>query len=147
MKSKEIYEELSSGAWVQSALKHYDLERLENEEDVSALTNRLAIHFQELFEAYNQTLIQEEADEALEVQRVTEALNQDNTLIDTYKEQGWKVSKRSNKAVDTDGFIEDHREEIPKEALAVVKSKLTPFLKKEFTKYESITGYTYSAKR
>ena len=147
MKSEEIYEELSSGAWIRSALKHYDLERLENEEDVSALTNRLAIHFQELFEAYNQTLIQEEADEALEVQRVTEAINQDDTLVNTYKGQGWKVTKRANKTVDTDGFMADHREEIPRDAIAVVKSRLTPFLKKEFTKYESITGYTYSAKR
>ena len=135
MKSEDLWLAFESGEWLRSVI------------DDEAVLKKAALHFQEMWNMYKNELTQEEAHRIAEAHRVTEAINQDNALVDTYKEQGWKVSKRSNKTVDTDGFIEDHREEIPKEALAIVKSKLTPFLKKEFTKYESITGYTYSAKR
>lgn len=146
MTAQEIYEEISSGEWVHTLVNRMGY-AFRDEDEMDNFARRASIHFQELFESYIQTLSQEEAEEALEVQRVTELINQNPELAVPFKEKGWKVTKRTNKKVDMDGFIEDYGEEIPRDAIAVVKSKLTPHLKKELTKYESITGYTFSAKR
>ena len=146
MKSEEIYEEISSGAWIRALVNRMGYAFTE-ESEMDNFARRASIHFQELFETYTRALVQEEAEEALEVQRVTEAINQDSSLVPSYKEQGWKITRRTLKEVDTEGFIEGHRDSIPQDALAVVKTRLPPELKKEFAKYEAFKGYSYTVKR
>lgn len=147
MKSTEIYESLSSGEWIHKALVHFDLERLENEEDLSALSSRLALHFQEMWELYIETKEAEEIKELEDARAVVTALNEDASRVDEFKAAGWKVTARVKKSTDVNGFLEDYRGDLPVEALAVVKSKLPPHLKKEITKYESHEGHTYTVKR
>ena len=133
--SEDLWQAFESGEWLRSVI------------DDEEVLKKAALHFQEMWNLYQNITYHEEVQRIAEEQRVTELINQDPELAVSFKEKGWKVTKRTNKKVDMDGFIEDYGEEIPRDAIAVVKSKLTPHLKKELTKYESITGYTFSAKR
>ena len=133
--SEDLWQAFESGEWLRSVI------------DDEEVLKKAALHFQEMWNLYQNITYHEEVQRIAEEQRVTELINQDPELAVSFKEKGWKVTKRTNKKVDMNGFIEDYGEEIPRDAIAVVKSKLTPHLKKELTKYESITGYTFSAKR
>lgn len=143
--SKEIYDELSSGKWavrVLTAAAHHLPDDV-----VDNLVARLAVHFQELFSAYHEVLEQERSEEEAERIRVAEDIENDPTKVQYYRELGWKVSSRAKKSLDLDAFLSDYMSDIPKEALAVVKTKLPKHLQKELTKYESVEGHTYSVKR
>lgn len=144
MISKELYEELSSGKWIEGLLRpHVD------ERTVELLKMKCALHFQQLFTAYQNTLSQEESDDEAERQRISEDINRDPTPdnIARYREIGWKISTRAKKSLDMAGFLEDHRDAIPEEAFAVIKTKLPKHLQKELARYESFEGYTYIVKR
>lgn len=146
MNSKEIYEELSSGRWIHSPLVSAVWGEVD-EEDLSELISRLAVHFQELFAAYHLAVAQEESEEEAERVRIAEDVEANPHKIGEYRAGGWVVTKRAKKLLDLDGFLADHEQDIPKEALAIVKAKLPAALKKELVKYEQIEKYSYSVKR
>lgn len=147
MTSQEIYEEFTSGEWIHKALNHFDLERLETNEDVRALSSRLALHFQEMWKLYITTVEEEKTKELNDAQAVVVALNEDASRVDEFRAAGWKITARAKKVTDVSSFLEDYKSELPVECLAVIKSKLPPALKKEITKYESLEGQTYTVKR
>lgn len=146
MNSKEIYEELSSGRWLLTLIKRME-HAFPEEEHAELLANRAAVHFQEMFDAYHNALIQEESEEEAERIRVVEDLEINPDKFAEYRMAGWSVTRRAKNTLDLDSFIEDYKQEIPKEALAVIKTKLPKHLQKELVKYESFQGYSFTVKR
>ena len=148
-RSQEVYDSLSSGKWLLTLLKLFQKtgRSLDKTEDLEFVANRAATHFQELFNTYNECLAQEESEDEAERVRVLEDLEVNPDKISEYRIDGWSVTRRAKKSLDLDLFIEDHEQDIPKEALAVVKAKLPKHLQKELVKYESVQGYTFSVKR
>lgn len=148
MNSQEIYEELSSGAWIKRIIRQEAI-HIGNKKDFDNLGERLAIHFQELWNLYHSTLTQEASEEEAERVRISEEIEScskngtDYDLLyklNQYRNLGWSISKRTKKSMDIAGFLEDYGHVVPKEAFAVIKTKLPKDLKKELTKYESIVG-------
>lgn len=146
MSSEEIYEELSSGKWLLALIDRMGY-AFREETHAEMLANRASLHFQEMWAAYYTQRAQEESEQAAERVRVVESIEADPELIDKYRQEGWAITRRARKSVDLTAFFEDHQDAIPREALAVVKTKLPKELKKEFVKYESIEGYSYTAKK
>ena len=155
MNSKEIYEELSSGTWIKHIIRQEAI-RIGNEKSFNNLADRLTIHFQELWDLYHTTLAQEASEEEAERVRITEDIEScsengtDHDLsykLNEYRNLGWSISSRKKKHMDIEGFLEDYGHVVPKEAFAIVRTKLPKDLKKELVKYESIVGQTYSVKR
>lgn len=146
MNSQEIYEELSSGRWLPTLV--YRMRYVFREEaHAELLASSAAVHFQEMFAAYHEALAQEASEREAERVRVTEDIEANPQNIEHYRRNGWSVTKRAKKVLDLDGFLDDHGQDIPKDALSIVKTRLPKWLKKELTKYETIQGHTYSAKR
>ena len=146
MSSEEMYEELSSGKWLFALIERTGY-AFREEAHAEMLANRASLHFQEMWAAYNTQRAQEESEQAAERVRVAESIEADPELADKYRQEGWVITRRARKSVDLTAFFEDHQDAIPQEALAVTKGKLPKELKKEFVKYESIEGYSYTAKR
>ena len=144
--SKEIYEELSTGQWVRALVNRMGY-AFKEESDMDVFVQRASVYFQELFGAYHQALAQEASEAEAERVRVVEDITANPERVEEYREQGWSVSKRAKKTLDLDGFLDDYMTDIPKEALAIVKTKLPKELKKELVKYEEITGYSWTVKR
>jgi hypothetical protein len=146
MNSKEIYDELSSGRWLITLIKRTGY-AFNEETHADLLATRAAVHFQEMFNAYHNALTQEESETEANRVRVVEDLEANPDKIAEYRAAGWSVTRRVKKSLDLDSFIEDYDQEIPKEALAVIKTKLPKRLQKELIKYESVQGYSFTVKR
>jgi hypothetical protein len=146
MRSKEIYEELSSGRWLITLINRMGY-TFSEESHSDLLASRAAVHFQEMLDAYHNALAQEESEDEAERVRVAEDLERNPNKIAEYRTAGWAVTRRAKKDLDLDSFIKDYEHEIPKEAFAVIKTKLPKHLQKELIKYESIQGYSFTVKR
>ena len=146
MNSKEIYEELSSGRWLLNLIKRMG-HVFQEEEHGELLANRAAVHFQEMLGAYHEAQEQEASEEEAERIRIVEDIEANPDKITKYHDAGWSVTRRAKKSLDLDAFIGDYGQEIPREALAVVKTRLPKHLQKELVKYESIQGYSFTVKR
>jgi hypothetical protein len=144
MTSDDIYEELSSGKWIHELLKaHVDSGTL------GTVQMKCALHFQQLFLAYQEALSEEESTEEAERVRIVEDIESDPTpdKIAQYREQGWRITRRAKNVIDMDGFLRDHMGDLQIESLAVIKTKLPPDMKRELNRYESNAGYSYTVKR
>ena len=131
---KEVTLHITSGDWVDDVCDELGLSN-----DIKrALRNRyeqLTTHQAALKE-------QEESTEELERHRIRADIEADPQKVLEYQKQGWDIKRRATKSLDVTAFIADHM--VPPDALSITKSKLPRELKKEISKYESITGYTFT---
>lgn len=145
--SKEIYEDLSSGRWLLTLINRMGY-AFREEAHADLLANQASVHFQEMLSAYHEALAQEASEEEAERVRVIEDIEANPDKIPRYRDDGWSVTKRVKKVVDLDRFVADHEADIPREALAIVKSKLPKALKRLLEEdYEQTQGHTYTVKR
>jgi hypothetical protein len=138
-----LREEYESGDWLNKV-------QIPIYKNAGELLLALKRHFQEI----RAEIENAEAAEATKVEVKRHELTQKFLLspptleeIAQYKEEGWSITRRAKKSVDLDGFLDEYGKEIPDDARGINKKNLTPFLKKELTKYESITEYTYSVRK
>ena len=146
MSSEKIYEELSTGQWVHAVVRRLGMDFMQ-EDEMRVFAQQASVHFQELFAAYHQALAQEASEAEAERVRVVEDITANPERAVEYQKQGWTITRRTKKSLDLDAFLSDYERLIPKEAIAVVKTKLPTELKKELVKYEQIEGYSYTVKR
>ena len=149
MKSKQIYEKLSSGQWILTLFKMFNRlgHSFEKDEDLELLARRAAVYFQETMTLYNDTLLAEASEKESERVRVTEDIEANPSKIPEYRNLGWDITKRRKKSLDTESFLRDHGHNVPKEAFALIKTKLPKDLQKELVNYESVVSHSYTIKR
>lgn len=131
---KEVTLHITSGDWVDDVCDELGLA-----DDIKrALRNRY-----EQLTSHQATLKElEDSAEELERHHIRAEIEADPQKVLEYQKQGWDIKRRAVKSLDVAAFIADH--DVPTDALSVTKSKLPRELKKEISKYESITGYTFA---
>jgi hypothetical protein len=130
---KEITLHITSGDWIDAVCEELGLDK-QVRDALRGRYEHLTTHQASLKE-------QEDSDDEVARHHVRTELAENPQSIIKFREQGWDIKRRATKSLDITAFLADHN--VPTDALSVTKSKLPRELKKEITKYESTTGYTF----